>query len=94
MTEIKIQSEYDYLDKYEYNNGIIYYFKKDTGILHNPYGPAALFKNGTKEYWIDDKLHRLDGPAKILSNGVEYYYINGVCLSNSKQDFFKNIKKN
>ena len=59
-------------------------FKKNTDIYHNPYGPAFI-TNGSKYYYIDDKLHRLDGPALITSDGYEKYYINGNNLS--KEEF-------
>ena len=61
MSTIKLQSEYDDLDKYESIFGTFYYYKKDTDITHNPYGPAIIKKNGYKEYWVENKLHRLDG---------------------------------
>ena len=88
MFDIKLQSEYDDLDKYEYNNGNginIYYCKKGTRMLHNPYGPAYICNNGYKEYIVNNNLHRLDGPAKIYANGKEEYWINHKQLS--KEEF-------
>ena len=85
MFSIKLQSEYDDLDKCENEYGDILYCKKNTNIWHNPHGPAVLFKSGYKEYWIEDRCHRLDGPAIIHSNGKEFYCINGKSLS--KQEF-------
>ena len=76
MPNIKLDSEYDDLDKYNCSNGDIIYFKKETDIVHNPYGAAIIYKNGTKIYIIENKWHRLDGPALIRSNGVDGYYIN------------------
>ena len=84
MSDIKLQSEYLALDKYEYY-GDIYYYKKDTGIKHNPYGPAFVSTNGYKEYWIEDNLYRLDGAAIIYSNGKGFYYINSRELT--KEEF-------
>ena len=81
----KIKSEYSDLDKYKYDNGNIYYYKKDTQIVHNPYGPAIIYRDGTKVYLIESKYHRLDGPARILPNGEGAYYINNKCLT--KQEF-------
>ena len=85
MPWIKLQSEYDDLDKYKFDDGDIYYCKKDTIIWHNPHGPAVIYKNGYKQYIIENKLHRLDGPAVIYPNGEEEYYINNKKLS--KQEF-------
>ena len=89
---LKLQSEYDDLDKYENEDEDICYYKKYTDKLHNPYGPAFIRNNGYKEYYINGKLHRLDGPALIYPSGTEYYYINSVNLGDSKQEFFENIK--
>ena len=77
----KVISEYNDLDKYKYNSGNIYYCKKDTSIWHNPYGPATIYADGSKSYFINGKIHRLDGPAIILINNQELYYINGKHLS-------------
>ena len=85
MFKIKIQSEYKDLDKYEYINNDIHYFKKNTYIRHNPYGPSVTWKNGYKAYYIEDKRHRLDGPAVIRSNGLEEYWINNEYLT--KEEF-------
>ena len=85
MSEIKIQSEYEDLDKYEYDDGDIFYLKKDTDILHNPYGPAAIHADGRTEYLLEHKYHRLDGPARIWADGYEQYYINNKYLS--KEEF-------
>ena len=81
----KVESEYIDLDKYKYNDGSIYYIKKDTQLIHNPYGPAIIWRDGTKLYYINNKCHRLDGPAKIYADGEERYYINGKELT--KEEF-------
>ena len=85
MYYIKLQSEYEDLDEYKNNYEDIIYYKKDTNIRHNLYGPAIIYKNGTKIYIIENKRHRLDGPAVIYANGKEEYYINDEYLS--KQQF-------
>ena len=51
------------------------------GKLHNPYGPAIIWPNGTKVYYIHGKLHRTDGPAIIYPNGSKEYWVNGKQLS-------------
>ena len=81
----KIKSEYEDLDKYKNDIGDIFYLKKDTQLIHNPYGPAIIHKDGAKFYYIEDKRHRLDGAARIYSNGEEIYYINDKQLS--KEEF-------
>ena len=72
---LNIKSEYLDLDKYANYKDILYY-KKNTTLLHNPYGPAYICYNEYKEYWIEGKLHRLDGPAVIYEDGREEYLIN------------------
>ena len=92
MTETKLQPEYPDLDKFEYNNGDIYYYKKDTTIKHNPYGPAIIHINGTKSYYINNKRHRLDGPAIIRSDGDVEYWINYLYMGSSKEEFYNDLK--
>ena len=81
MPKIKLDSEYDDLDKYQFDDGSIMYYKKNTRVRHNPYGPAYISINGYKSYRINDVYHRLDGPAIIYSSGKEEYYINYEHLS-------------
>ena len=91
MSKIKLQSEYDDLDNYKYDNGDIVYYRKNTNICHNPYGPAFITKDGNKYYFINNKLHRLDGPALIWPNGEEEYWINYDQLS--KKEFKKHPER-
>ena len=91
MFEIKIESEYKDLDKYQYDDGDIFYLKKDTNKFHNPYAPAVIYTNGKKKYYIEDKLHRLDGPAIIWQDGDEQYYVNDNFIGHSKQEFYSKI---
>ena len=81
----KINSEYNDLDKYKNDFGDIWYYKKNTNIIHNPYGPAHIHKL-YKAYYIENEYHRLDGPAIIFSYGQERYYINGKILSKEEFD--------
>ena len=47
---------------------------------HRIDGPAVIYKNGDKEWWVNDLLHRVDGPA-IIRNDEMYrskeWLING-----------------
>ena len=81
MLDIKLQSEYNDLDKYQFDDERIVYYKKNTFMLHNPYSPAIIHKNGYKVYYINNNLHRLDGPARIWKNGEREYWINGDYLN-------------
>jgi len=91
MSKIKLQSEYDDLDNYKYDNGDIVYYRKNTNIYHNPYGPAVICKNTYKEYYINGKCHRLDGPARIWATGTEEYWINHKYLT--KEEFEKHPER-
>ena len=86
MPKIKLKSEYNDLDKYKYYDGDIFYFKKNTSVLHNPHGPAVIGKSGYKTYFINGKRHRLDGPALIHEYGEEEYWINGKYLNKEEFD--------
>ncbi|RTK95498.1 MAG: hypothetical protein EKK64_06665 [Neisseriaceae bacterium] len=50
---------------------------KMTALLHS-FGdlPSVFYKNGTKEWHFDGKLHRIDGPAVVYSNlDEEWWYL-------------------
>jgi len=34
------------------------------------------YANGTKEWWLNDRLHREDGPAVEYANGNKEWYLN------------------
>jgi len=60
--------------------------------LHRLDGPAVIYPNGVKEWWVGGKQHRLDGPAILFTNGEKGYYINGKRLDEEKVE--KWIKNN
>ena len=62
------------------DDGYIYH-KDANGELHNPYGPAVIWPNGRKEYFIHGKCHRTDGPAVIHPSGSKFYWVNDNLLS-------------
>ena len=35
------------------------------------------YLNGTKEWWVGDKLHREDGPAWVGSDGTKAWWVGG-----------------
>ena len=84
MPYIKLQSEYDDLDKYKNIYDDVWYYKKNTQLYHNPYGPAIIYKAGTLYYYINNKCHRLDGPARIWPDGYIEYWINDIELTKEK----------
>jgi len=61
------------------------------GKLHRLDGPALMFSNGRKEWWINSKQHRLDGPAITDSNGYKEWWINDKELNNNEvESWIKN----
>ena len=44
---------------------------------HRLDGPTLEYKDGTKEWWVDDKRHRLDGPAVEDANGSKHWFVDG-----------------
>jgi len=41
----------------------------------------AIYPNGSKAWYIDDKLSRLDGPAVEYANGNKAWYIDNIYLT-------------
>ena len=58
-------------------NGIYHYKDVDCKILHNEYGPAIHYDNGSKEWHVNGKLHRFDGPAVEYYDGDKSWWLNG-----------------
>jgi len=54
------------------------YLIKGTNLRHREDGPAAIFRNGKEEWYINGLLHREDGPAIKNPNGDEFWYRHGV----------------
>ena len=52
-------------------------WRNPQGQLHNEEGPAWIFSNDSKAWYIHNKTHRENGPARIFSDGEKIWYING-----------------
>ena len=58
--------------------GDVYYSKtKNKSDYHRLDGPAVEWSDGSKQWWINNKLHRLDGPAVEWLDGRKAWYVNG-----------------
>ena len=57
--------------------GTIRWYKFDTNERHRENGPAIVYPDGTKAWYLDDKCHRENGPAIEHSNGNKYWFLNG-----------------
>jgi len=47
------------------------------GNFHRENGPAIVYANGTKKWFINDELHREDGPAIEWNDGGKEWWIKG-----------------
>ena len=62
-----------------YKNRLIWLSK--SGGFHREDGPAIVWDNGTKHWYINDKRHREDGPAVEWGDGLRAWYVNGEYLT-------------
>lgn len=49
-------------------------------------GSAVEWSDGTKQWWINGKLHRLDGPAVEWINGTKAGWVNGKKVTRSDRE--------
>lgn len=57
-------------------DGTVEWYKD--GTLHRENDlPAIEYSNGSKEWWVNDKLHRIGKPAIESPLGAKYWYFNG-----------------
>jgi ribosomal protein L25 (general stress protein Ctc) len=66
--------------KYNINtdeDGTICYYNKDGQRHRENDQPAVIYADGTKEWWVNDKLHREnDQPAVIYADGTKEWWVN------------------
>jgi hypothetical protein len=58
-------------------------------IIHRVDGPALIFDNGSKFWYLNGECHREDGPAVITADGTISWYLNGDYYS--FEDFLKQL---
>ena len=63
------------IKKVEY--GSTFYYIKGTSMFHRDDGPAIIYDNGDKYWYVKGKRHRLDGPAIEFDSGSKSWYCNG-----------------
>ena len=82
--------------------GNVFYFKKDTNVLHRVGGPAIEYWNGMKEWFMNGILHREGGPAIEYSDGSQHWFQNGETHrldgpayegSNGSKEWYQNGKR-
>ena len=58
--------------------GTKHYFKdKEMSILHREDGPAIEYPDGSKEWYVNNRLHREDGPAVESPDGSKSWFVHG-----------------
>jgi hypothetical protein len=57
-------------------SGTVYWIDS-LGLYHNNSGPAVVYSNGSKEWYIQGTLHRMDGPAIERVHGPDEWLLNG-----------------
>ena len=77
MSTEQIESETDYVlcEISPYGDGSKRYYN-EKGEYHRENGPAVEYADGSKLWYINDKLHREDGPAEELYNDEMGWFIN------------------
>ena len=56
-------------------------YRNHLGQLHRIHGPAVIWRDGSKHWYIMGKRHRDDGPAVVNRDGTEYWYQHNVRYS-------------
>lgn len=51
-------------------------YYNNEGQLHREFGPARIYANGDKAWYLNNKYHRTDGPACEWTDGTNMWYIN------------------
>lgn len=65
-------------------------FRDEAGELHRLDGPAVIYVDGSREYWVHGKLHREDGPAVTYLGGTEKWYWHGKRVSEPEHAQLRN----
>ena len=60
------------------DGGKVWYLpSKGKDHIHRLDGPAVEWEDGSKAWWVDNKIHRLDGPAVEFEEGSTHWWLNG-----------------
>lgn len=68
------------LNPIETGTAILLWYNKE-GRLHRKDGPAKIFPDGTRAWYLDGELHREDGPAIIWFNDDKDWFIRGEAVA-------------
>ena len=68
-------------------------FIKETNKHPNNFTGIVEHYDGTKEWYFEGKLHRIDGPAIERFYGTKHWYINGKEVIEEEHDLLYSIMK-
>ena len=71
-----MKEQFIHIDEYGAKS---HYSDRKMKILHREDGPAIVYANGSKSWYINGKCHREDGPAIVYASGSKTWYLNGKC---------------
>jgi hypothetical protein len=71
---------------------ITFFCIKGTNTLHREDGPAIIYYNGTKHWYINGKHHREDGPAVEFVNGGSSWFLDDFYFK-TKEEWFEALTK-
>jgi hypothetical protein len=67
------------------NGNVTFYYKdKEMTICHREDGPACIYANGAKSWFLNGKPHREDGPAVEYAGGAKAWFLNGKEVTQSE----------
>jgi hypothetical protein len=79
-TAVRVQKFNGFRQQWEnvkWIDGVTYYRDTKTHFLHSDNGPALVFPDGSNEWYLNGKRHRIDGPAIKYADGSKSWYLNG-----------------
>jgi len=76
MAEPKVEKLSNGGIKETYTNGLTFYFAQNGG-FHREDGPAVIYADGSKEWWVNGNLHRENEPAWIYHDGHKEWWVDG-----------------
>jgi len=68
-------------------------WRGEGSIPHCEDGPAIIFPNGDKEWWVNGELHREDGPAVLRVNGSNEWWLHGKPWKEGPEDAPENLMR-
>ena len=58
------------------------HWRNSQGQFHRTDGPAVIYLDNTRFWYINGQHHRIDGPAKMYWDGMQHWYVNDQDITN------------